>query len=103
MLLCLARSELLDVRPTWGGGRVRATAIELEPLGPDESEELAEALLAERELPLDVLEAVLEKAEGNPLYVEETIRMLVERGGRDGAAERIPDTLQALIAARIDR
>jgi class 3 adenylate cyclase/tetratricopeptide (TPR) repeat protein len=103
MLVCLARSELLDVRPTWGGGRVRATAIELEPLGPGESEELAEALLAERELPLDVLEAVLEKTEGNPLYVEETIRMLVERGSRDGTAERIPDTLQALIAARIDR
>jgi class 3 adenylate cyclase/tetratricopeptide (TPR) repeat protein len=101
LLLCLARPELLDVRPTWGGGRVRSTAIELEPLPPEESSELALALLAERELPFDVDE-VLAKSEGNPLFVEETIRMLVEHDGR-GAAQRIPDTLQALIAARIDR
>ena len=37
LLLCLARTELLDVRPSWGGGRVRATTIELEPLQPEES------------------------------------------------------------------
>ena len=102
LLLCLARPELLDLRPGWGGGRLRATAIELEPLPPAESEELAAALLAEHKLPPDVLEAVLEKTEGNPLFVEETIRMLVQE---DGAvpSSRIPDTLQALIAARIDR
>ena len=45
LLLCLARPELLDIRPGWGGGRVRATAIELEPLGASESEELVDALL----------------------------------------------------------
>src|SRR5262249_13352330 len=101
VLLCLARSELLDVRPTWGGGRVRSTAIELEPLPPAESEELVEALLAERQQRFDV-DAILAKSEGNPLFVEETIRVLVEEGGRDGSG-RIPDTLQALIAARIDR
>jgi class 3 adenylate cyclase len=102
LLLCLARSELLDVRPTWGGGRVRSTAIELEPLPPEESEELVRALLAERDLTLDV-EAILAKSEGNPLFVEETIRMLVEQDGHRADAGRIPDTLQALIAARIDR
>ena len=100
LLLCIARSELLDVRPTWGGGRVRSTAIELEGLQPDESEALVEALTRELEVPVDI-EAVLAKTEGNPLFVEETIRMLVERPR--GGAERIPDTLQALIAARIDR
>src|SRR5207302_8280094 len=47
LILCLARPELLDVRPGWGGGRVRSTAIELEPLARDESEALAEALLSE--------------------------------------------------------
>jgi class 3 adenylate cyclase/tetratricopeptide (TPR) repeat protein len=99
-LLCLARPELLDVRPTWGGGRVRATAIELEALPPAESFELVTALLADRETIVDV-NTVLAKSEGNPLFVEETVRMLVEGGGRDGG--RIPDTLQALIAARIDR
>ena len=99
LLLCLARPELLDVRPTWGGGSVRSTAIELEPLAPADSAELVEALIAERELPIDV-DAVLAKTEGNPLFVEETIRALAEQ---DGGAERIPDTLQALIAARVDR
>jgi class 3 adenylate cyclase/tetratricopeptide (TPR) repeat protein len=100
LLLCLARSELLDIRPGWGGGRVRATAIELEPLRAEESAELVRALSAELELPIDTA-AVLAKTEGNPLFVEETIRMLAERP-RAGT-ERIPDTLQALIAARIDR
>jgi class 3 adenylate cyclase/tetratricopeptide (TPR) repeat protein len=100
LLLCIARPELLDIRPAWGGGRVRSTSLELEPLQPDESAELVAALTAELELPVDI-KAVLAKSEGNPLFVEETIRMLAERP-RDGA-ERIPDTLQALIAARIDR
>jgi class 3 adenylate cyclase/tetratricopeptide (TPR) repeat protein len=100
LLLCLARPELLDIRPTWGGGRVRATTIELEPLQLAESAELVAALTAELDVPVDT-DAVLAKTEGNPLFVEETVRMLAE-GTRRGT-ERIPDTLQALIAARIDR
>jgi class 3 adenylate cyclase/tetratricopeptide (TPR) repeat protein len=101
LILCLARPELLDVRPGWGGGRIRSTAIELEPLGRDESAELAKALLAQHDIPETMTAKLLEKAEGNPLYVEETIRMLLEEGA-DGS-DRIPDTLQALIGARIDR
>src|SRR3954447_6491605 len=100
LLLCLARPELLNVRPMWGGGRMRATTLELEALQPEESAELVEALAAELDLPVDV-QTVLAKSEGNPLFVEETVRMLAERPA--GAGERIPDTLQALIAARIDR
>jgi class 3 adenylate cyclase/tetratricopeptide (TPR) repeat protein len=100
LLLCLARPELLDIRPGWGGGRVRATAIELEPLGATESEALIDALIAGDELSAPARAALLEKTEGNPLFVEETIRMLSEANG--AAVERIPDTLQALIAARID-
>ena len=99
LLLCLARPELLDVRPTWGGGRLRSTTIEVQPLGVAESRMLADALLAEHDLPFDLRESVLRRAEGNPLFVEETIRMVVE----EGADEGIPDTLQSLIAARIDR
>ena len=99
LIVCLARPELLDVRPSWGGGRIRSTAIELEPLAREESEELASALLAQHDLSDHVTPSLLEKTEGNPLFVEETVRMLVE----EGAADRIPDTLQALIGARIDR
>ena len=102
--LCLARAELLDNHPGWGGGRVRATAIELEALGRSESERLVEALLSEEidGFEPDLRRALLEKTEGNPLFVEETIRMVLERGGH-GTVERIPDSLQALIGARIDR
>jgi class 3 adenylate cyclase/tetratricopeptide (TPR) repeat protein len=101
LVICLARPELLDVRPGWGGGRVRSTAIELEPLGREESEALAEALLAEHQVPESVRARLLDKTEGNPLFVEETVRMLVEEGAEGG--DRIPDTLQAMIGARIDR
>src|SRR4051795_12556255 len=99
LVITLARPELLDIRPGWGGGRVRATSIELEPLGESESEELIDALGGT----LDPSErrAVLAKTEGNPLFVEETVRMLAEDGS--AGIGRIPDTLQALIAARIDR
>jgi class 3 adenylate cyclase/tetratricopeptide (TPR) repeat protein len=100
LLLCLARPELLDIRPGWGGGRVRATAIELEPLGAADSEALIDALVADRDLAPAARQRLLEKTEGNPLFVEETVRMLAEANG--AAVERIPDTLQALIAARID-
>src|SRR5215207_5195979 len=100
MILCLARPELLDIRPSWGGGRLRAAATELEPLAPEESEELLDALLADRELSRAERKTLLEKTEGNPLFVEETTRMLLEGGT---SSKRIPDTLQAIIAARIDR
>jgi len=101
LVISLARPELLDIRPGWGGGRVRATSIELEPLGPAESEELVEALVSEGELTAEERQAVLAKTEGNPLFLEETVRMLEEDGAQ--GIGRIPDTLQALIAARIDR
>jgi predicted ATPase/class 3 adenylate cyclase len=99
LVIALARPELLDIRPGWGGGRLRATSIELEPLAPTESEQLIDALdgsLGEAER-----QEVLAKTEGNPLFLEETMRMLTEEGTE--RIGRIPDTLQALIAARIDR
>jgi class 3 adenylate cyclase/tetratricopeptide (TPR) repeat protein len=100
LLLCLARPELLDVRPAWGGGRLRTVTLELEALPYDEGVTLVRELAADVDVPIDI-EAVLAKAEGNPLFVEETIRAVAERPA--GRQERIPDTLQALIAARIDR
>jgi class 3 adenylate cyclase/tetratricopeptide (TPR) repeat protein len=100
LLLCLARPELIDVRPVWGGGRMRAVTLELEALPDEESGALVAALAEEVGVRVDAA-AVLAKAEGNPLFVEETIRALAEQP--DGRQDRIPDTLQALIAARIDR
>lgn len=106
LILCLSRPELLENRPGWGGGRVRSTAIELEPLSETESALLVEKLLAQLagsagEQPPVLPTEALERTEGNPLFVEETIRMVVESSD-DGAQDRVPGTLQALIAARID-
>ncbi len=101
LIVCLARPELLDARPAWGGGRRRSIAIELGPLPDAETGVLVDALLDDAPLSDDLRTALLDKTEGNPLFVEETVRLLVEQG--DTAAVRIPDTLQALIAARIDR
>jgi class 3 adenylate cyclase/tetratricopeptide (TPR) repeat protein len=101
LVVCLARPELLELRPGWGGGRRRSIAIDLGPLPESETEVLVDALVADTVLPRELRQALLDKTEGNPLFVEETVRMLAER--RDGTAVRIPDTVQALIASRIDR
>jgi class 3 adenylate cyclase/tetratricopeptide (TPR) repeat protein len=102
LIVCLARPELLDVRPGWGGGRVRATSIELEPLGAADSEQLIDALSGDTEISAKTRRALLEKTEGNPLFLEE-VMLNVAECGEEEAATSIPDTLQALIAARIDR
>jgi class 3 adenylate cyclase/tetratricopeptide (TPR) repeat protein len=102
LIVCIARYELLDVRTAWGGGNPRAAAIELGPLSEEESHELAEALLPPDKAPAAQRALLLEKAEGNPLFLEETARMLIEANGDGTSVDRIPDTVQALIAARID-
>jgi class 3 adenylate cyclase/tetratricopeptide (TPR) repeat protein len=99
LVLCLARPDLLDVYPAWGAGRVRGAMVELTGLAQPDAEALVDALLADATLSSDLKASVLDKTEGNPLFVEETVRMLAE--GTDGRAP-IPDTVQALIAARID-
>jgi predicted ATPase/class 3 adenylate cyclase len=93
-LLCLARPDLLERRPTWGSGRTNAIAIGLEPLELADTERLARALLAS-DRPVD---EIVTRTEGNPLYVEEYVHMLVDEGAR----AVVPPTLHGVIAARID-
>ncbi|MBA2569430.1 MAG: AAA family ATPase [Actinobacteria bacterium] len=102
LILCLARAELLDIRPDWGGGRLRATSIELEALSAGDSEQLIDALSAGAGVTPETRKVLLEKTEGNPLFLEEVMRT-VEECGEEEAAAGIPDTVQALIGARIDR
>jgi class 3 adenylate cyclase/tetratricopeptide (TPR) repeat protein len=113
-VLCLARPELLEHRPNWGGGRRNATAIELEPLTEDETRRLVAELLAIDALTEELRTQVIQRADGNPLYVEEFLRMLIETGKIEHRDDRwvasgevaalvLPETLQGLIAARIDR
>ena len=99
-LLCIARTELLDLRPGWGGGKVNATSLLLEPLGPDECEELMGRLVADGLLDDELRERITAASAGNPLYVEEMLAMVREHGG--GREIAVPPTIQALLQARID-
>jgi len=98
-LLCVARTELLDVRPGWGGGKVNATSLLLEPLEAAECAELIDRLGA---APLDasLRDKITVASAGNPLYVEEMLAMVREHGGGDEIA--VPPTIHALLQARID-
>jgi class 3 adenylate cyclase/tetratricopeptide (TPR) repeat protein len=109
LLVCTARPELHERRPTWGAGLRNATAISLAPLSAAETAALVSALLDQAVLPVETQQAILERAGGNPLYAEEFVRMLRdrdlldERGAlRTGSDVPFPDSLQALIAARLD-
>jgi class 3 adenylate cyclase/tetratricopeptide (TPR) repeat protein len=99
LIVAISRPDLLDTRHSWAGGIRGASAIELAPLDGRESDELADALLARGAVPPAQRALVLERAEGNPLFLEEIARMLRE----DEELDRIPESVQALIAARIDR
>ncbi len=113
LFVCPARPELTDRRPGWGGGRRNHTVISLERLSPEESHRLIVELLAIADLPARIHDRILERAEGNPFFLEEIVRHLIDRGelvrvdDRWRAAEtvgevEIPDTVQAVLAARID-
>jgi len=114
LLLCVARPELLEVRPEWGGGKLNATTILLEPLPADEASDLVDNLLGRADIPVAARERILEAAEGNPLFVEEMLAMLIDdgllrfeagswRAAEDLADVTVPPTIQLLLAARLDR
>ncbi len=79
VILCLARHELLGIRPGWGGGLPNAAAIVLEPLDAEASTALLGGLL-EGGVPAVLRDHIIPRAEGNPLFAEEMVRMLVDRG-----------------------
>jgi class 3 adenylate cyclase/tetratricopeptide (TPR) repeat protein len=114
LLVCMARPELLEIRPGWGGGRRNATTIFLESLSDPESEKLINNLLGEAAMPAEVSGRIRDAAAGNPLFVEEMISMLIddgllrcEEGGHVTAADfsraRVPPTIQVLLASRLDQ
>ncbi len=87
LMIVLARPELLDRRPTWGGGRRNHLAIALEPLGDTAIADLVRHLL-DTDAP-DVIELVAERSEGNPFYAGELVRAYLDHG----SLERLPDTV----------
>jgi class 3 adenylate cyclase/tetratricopeptide (TPR) repeat protein len=98
MIVGTARPELLERRRSWGGGKANATTISLQPLDEEETTRLISGLLDQ---PLQLAEdrqALLERAGGNPLFAEQYIRMLAERG----TTGDLPESVQGVIAARLD-
>jgi class 3 adenylate cyclase/tetratricopeptide (TPR) repeat protein len=108
LIVCTARPELFERHAGWGGGKRNSTTIALSALSPEETWRLISALLQRSVLPAETQAALLERAGGNPLYAEEFVRMLSDRGLLDGrAAVRadeipVPETVLALISARLD-
>ncbi|HEX4747471.1 MAG TPA: adenylate/guanylate cyclase domain-containing protein [Gaiellaceae bacterium] len=109
IVVCTARPELYESHGTWGAGLSNHTAIRLGPLSDIETARLVGALLEQAVLPAETQQLLLERAGGNPLYAEEFVRMLRDRDLLDehgelraGAEVPFPDSIHALIAARID-
>ncbi len=100
LIVCLARPDLLETRPSWAAQQ-HAGLVTLEPLDDAASQSLVDELLREHDLPARLRERVLVSAEGNPLFVEQMLAMLAD--DPDAGEEAVPATLTALLAARIDR
>jgi predicted ATPase/class 3 adenylate cyclase len=110
-VITLARPELQERRPGWGAGQRNFSSLYLEPLSQSAMEELLEGLVPG--LPERLREQILARAQGVPLYAVETVRMLLDRGllAQEGPVYEatgeietleVPETLHALIAARLD-
>jgi len=99
LIVGTARPELLDRRPGWGGGKRNAFTLSIGALTNDETAVLLQRLLDRAVIDAEIQQAVLQRAEGNPLYAEEYARMLEEHTEGELA---LPETVQGLIAARID-
>jgi class 3 adenylate cyclase len=114
LVVCLARPELLEERPSWAGGKLNVTTLLLEPLGDETCGALIENLLDRTEVADDVKQRIARTAEGNPLFVEELLAMLIDDGAlrrEDGhwvaatdlSTLAVPPTIQALFESRLDR
>jgi tetratricopeptide (TPR) repeat protein len=99
LLLCMARPELLERRPGWGGGKLNAATVLLEPLSPSEAAELTEKLLPGSMRDPGLRARVLAAAAGNPLFLEEIAAVVASSDG----VVSIPPSIQALLAARLEQ
>jgi class 3 adenylate cyclase len=114
LLVCPARPELLDARPSWGGGKLNVTTVMLEALPSEAAARLIDVLPGGSVLPDSVTQRIAQAAEGNPLFLEEFLGMLFDDGLLQavddhwqfrGEVERlkIPPSISALLAARLER
>ena len=114
LLVCMSRPELLEDRPSWGGGKRNASSVHLEPLSEPEADSLIENLLGHPALTAEIRERIRAAAQGNPLFVEEMLQMLLDDGVLvlkedkwvatvDLTTVQIPPAISALLSARLDR
>ena len=104
LVMCAARPELLDRLPGWSGGKRNATTISLTPLSPLGTNRLLTSLLDRAVLPAPTRASLVSNAGGNPLFVEEYVRMLRDQGALTGVPAQlpVPQSVQQLITARLD-
>jgi class 3 adenylate cyclase/tetratricopeptide (TPR) repeat protein len=101
LIICLARPDLLESRPTWASPSADSALIVLEPLSKDHAAALLEWLRGDAEVSSDARDRIMEAADGNPLFVEQMAAMAaVEKGA---GALRVPPSIQALLEERLDR
>jgi class 3 adenylate cyclase/tetratricopeptide (TPR) repeat protein len=98
LIVATARPELLERRQSWGGGKANASSISLQPLTEEEIVRLIAGLLEQPLQLADDQRTLLDRAGGNPLFAEQYARMLGERG----TTAALPESVQALIASRLD-
>ena len=114
LLLGTARPELLDERAAWGSGESGATSVLLDPLSGEESGEMIANLLGRSENTSEAIGRIVDAAEGNPLFVEQMVAMLIDDGAllkqeggwtvtRDLTSVPLPPTITGLLEARLDR
>ncbi len=101
LLLCIARPELVDVRPGWGGGKLNATSILLEPLPEADATALADSLLDGLDLAPDARARIIDLADGNPLFLEEIAALVRDTPATTGELQ-VPPTIHAVLQARLD-
>ena len=98
LAVCLARPTLFERRPEWGSGQAFHTRIELKPLDKRDSRDLVREVLQKMEtIPRDLRDLLVERSEGNPFYMEETVKMLLD----DRVILRVQDEKWALEASRL--
>ncbi|HEX6868324.1 MAG TPA: adenylate/guanylate cyclase domain-containing protein [Candidatus Limnocylindrales bacterium] len=104
LLVCLTRHDLFDSRPSWAAPRPNATLLSLDPLSADDTRRLVDGMIDLPDLAPELRSRIVERAAGNPLFVEQLLAMLADRADAgDGAELPVPPTIRALLAARVDR
>ena len=103
LLLCVARTELLESRLSWGGGKASAMTLEVGPLGYEQSAALVSELALRGEVYAheydDVYSSIAARCDGNPLFIELMVDVFTETA----PDIRIPPTVHALLGARLDQ